>query len=147
MKREPLPEAILRRMGLPDESGCMPWLGNISVKGYGRLNRDGRMRLAHRLTYAMFVGPLDPELTLDHLCRNRRCVAPGHLEQVSLRENVMRSPIAPSAVNARKVTCPQGHELSGANLYINPAGGRVCRSCSATRKASDGRRHHRLVTA
>jgi hypothetical protein len=73
-------------------------------------------------------------LQIDHLCRVRHCVNPAHMEPVTPRENILRSPVALAAINARKTHCPQGHPLSGANLYRTPQGFRACREC---RRKSD----------
>lgn len=74
-----------------DGHGCWNWTGRV-VTGYGWAVRPGSApnMPAHRLSYATFVGPLTPGLVVDHLCENKLCVNPEHLEQVSNSENVKR---------------------------------------------------------
>jgi HNH endonuclease len=80
-------------------------------------------------------GPIPEGCELDHLCREKVCVFPEHLEPVSGRENSRRSR-SPAALNARKTHCLRGHLLSGSNLYVFPGGKRQCRICAqASKKA------------
>jgi hypothetical protein len=77
----------------------------------------------------LLVGPIPEGMEIDHLCRNRGCVNPEHLEPVTRQENIRRSQSI-SVANAAKTHCPYGHLLSGANLYLRPnRGGRACREC------------------
>lgn len=110
--------------------GCWEWTGARNPTGYGHsgIKRIERSGYAHRLAYTLVVGPIPEGMTLDHLCRNRGCVRPGHLEAVTHRENVLRSPIAPAAINARKTHCPKGHPYAGYNLMVMRSG-RACRTC------------------
>lgn len=109
---------------------CIVWTAAKSRLGYGHMGVDGRTREVHRVAYEAFVGPVPEGLTLDHLCRNRACVNPDHLEPVPHRENVLRGE-GPTAVNARKTHCKRGHELSPENVYINAtSGSRQCRPCA-----------------
>lgn len=111
---------------LPSE--CWTWLGPRDPAGYGQTPHQGDMFKAHRLAWLVLVGPIKKGLHLDHLCRNRACVRPAHLDPVPQRENTLRG-IGPAADNARKTHCPYGHNLSGPNLRITKRGNRECIEC------------------
>jgi HNH endonuclease len=99
------------------------------VTGYGHLKVQGQARHAHRVSYEMLVGPIPVGLTLDHVCREKSCVRPEHLEAVPLRENIHRSG-GRAALNVRKTHRLRGHPFSGDNQRIARDGGRVCRACA-----------------
>lgn len=80
----------------PDGSGCWIWTGALTTNGYGQVRWGDRTLRAYRLVYELLVGPIPDGLQLDHLCRNRRCVNPAHLEPVTQWENWARG-MAPSA--------------------------------------------------
>jgi hypothetical protein len=71
-------------------SGCWEWQGVRGTTGYGGFHMGRRTWLAHRAAYVLFVGPIPAMMTIDHLCVNRACVNPAHLEPVSQRENLVR---------------------------------------------------------
>jgi hypothetical protein len=111
---------------------CWEWTGFLNPHGYGKF-RSGDVQLAHRFAYETLVGPIPTGANLDHICRNRACVCPEHLEPITQRENVLRGS-GLAAQNARKKVCVRGHELSGDNLRINPkSGARVCKQCERER--------------
>lgn len=119
------------RVSIDPETRCWEWQGAIAVTGYGVCKRRGRTRFAHRAAYMELVGPIPEGLTIDHLCRNHRCVNPVHLEAVTITENILRG-TSPAAQNARKTHCLRGHPFNEANTYMTPRGGRVCRACYRT---------------
>lgn len=115
-----------------DPAACWIWQGSRTNKGYGRIMRFGKQYHAHRVVWELLVGEVDPDLVLDHLCRERACVNPDHLEPVTNVENVRRGE-GVCAQNARKTHCPQGHPYDEANTYRIKTGGRSCRACARIR--------------
>ena len=109
---------------------CWLWTGNKTPLGYGQLGRNHTgSNYVHRLSYEMTFGDIPEGLVIDHLCRNRNCVNPDHLEVVTQRENILRGD-GVAAKNAKKTHCPNGHALSGDNLYTyNNGRHRRCRVC------------------
>lgn len=110
-------------------NGCWEWRGACTERGYGILYRGGKKLRAHRHLYEEFVGPIPEKLVLDHLCRNKGCVNPSHLEPVTTRENILRGE-GVTAQNAKKTECSKGHPFDAANTFWRPEGGRDCRKCN-----------------
>ena len=125
-------------------SGCWEWSGAIfKATGYGQLGvkrADGRWvpDVAHRVSYRLYVGEIPAQFVIDHLCRNRSCVNPEHLEAVPQRTNLLRG-LHPSAVACRSNTCKHGHVFDEANTIVRRSNGRQkrdCRACVARRNAA-----------
>lgn len=109
------------------ENGCWNWIGGCGNKGYGVFNHRRSAYQAHRFAYTMFIGPVDPLMTVDHLCRNRACVNPDHLEVVTNLVNIRRGNAGINGYS--KTHCKRGHEFNDENTKINVAGMRQCVPC------------------
>ena len=116
----------------PELGQCWLWTGYVRPDGYGHLTIGGRCVKVHRIAREAANGPLPAGLTVDHLCRNRACVNPSHLEAVPNAVNVLRGEGAP-AQNARRTRCSRGHALDVDNTYRYPDGRRECRRCRRKR--------------
>ena len=120
-------------------SGCWLWDGSLSTSGYAstgvyRSDRNQAVTThAHIVLYEILVGPVPHGLELDHVCRQRSCVNPRHLEPVTHQVNVLRG-AAPTADNARRSVCVNGHPLTPDNLVTSMMDrGRFCRTCHNAR--------------
>ena len=111
-------------------TGCWEWTAARTVGGYGRFtaHKGYSPALTHRYAYEMLVGPIPVGMQLDHLCRNRSCCNPAHLEPVSHAENQRRGAgFAGRAV--RQTHCIHGHEFDG----VDEKGARRCGTCARRR--------------
>jgi hypothetical protein len=118
---------------------CWLWIAGRTTTGYGQIQHNGRKWKAHRLVYTILRGAIPEGLELDHLCRNRLCVNPNHLEPVTTRENLLRGE-GSTGRRARQTHCVHGHEFTSENTRRAPNGTRHCRTCDRQRTRTAKRR-------
>ena len=120
---------------IPTE-GCWHWIGNFNQKGYGRIQMSRKLVSAHRFGYEMLRGPIPGGLEIDHLCGNRSCMNPDHMEAVDHKTNVLRGHCF-SAQYAARTECPKcGLPLAGDNLLVRNERGSRSRRCLNCKRAS-----------
>lgn len=111
---------------------CWEWQAAKARNGYGRFYVAGLTYPAHRVSLAIHGTAPEPDKDVDHLCRNRACVRPDHLQVVDRRTNIVRGEAA-SAASAGGVACPRGHDLTAPRAWGQSSSGRYCRLCSNER--------------
>jgi hypothetical protein len=123
--------------------GCWLWLGHIAKSGYGVTSTGGytpeRVMHAHRFSYLILAGPIPNGLEPDHLCRNRSCINPSHLELVTHAENMRRAA-------THRTHCKKGHPFSPENTFM-VGGARRCHRCNRDNARSYYNRNKESVLA
>lgn len=137
MPNSNIKERLLSKMTII-ESSCWQWFGASDKTLYGRIKVSGKVCLAHRVAYELFKGQIPKGLEIDHLCRNRKCINPNHLEAVTRQVNTIRGigPILTKERCSKQTHCAQGHPLYGDNLELNLQGKYTLRRCRACKLAN-----------
>lgn len=116
---------------------CWAWTGAFTSRGYGSYSHEGRIWSTHRLAYELLIGAIPDGLQIDHLCTNKRCCNPRHLEPVTGKVNCERTE------RAQKSRCVNSHPLAGPNLVVKRrTNGRLMRNCRVC--ALDAARRRRI---
>jgi len=128
-----LPDRFWDKVEAVSETGCWRWTAGLR-NGYGHYWAGvDRTRYAHRVSYEAFACEISKGLVLDHLCRNRKCVNPSHLEVVTHKVNILRGEGA-CAKHARKALCSQGHSYDKVYKTGKQKGMRYCGTCKNKRQ-------------
>jgi hypothetical protein len=124
-------ERFFNKVSLPEsEAECWEWVGGVTAGGYGQFRMGEHTCYTHRLAYQLLMRVrLETDQVLDHLCRNRRCCNPLHLEVVDNVTNILRGE-SPYARKKRQTHCINGHVFDERNTYVHPVTGeRKCKAC------------------
>jgi hypothetical protein len=129
-----------RKVAMGEGDACWMWRGARNRDGYGNVKVAGATVGAHRVAYLLAYGHLEPGRELHHICGNRACVRPDHLQEVTDREHIYLSPNNPAYANAMSTHCHNGHPFTPANTYRLPGDGprariRGCRACNVQANA------------
>lgn len=125
---------------------CWEWDAPTEA-GYGYVSFSRKLHLAHRVAYELLMGAIPSTLELDHLCRNKSCVNPDHLDPVTHKVNMLRA-MRYRRRPAAATHCRRGHEFTQENTRVTSQGKRLCRTCrSAYNRAYEQQRNRKEVAS
>ena len=108
-----------------DGLNCWLWTASLNTHGYGQFWLDNRVRKAHTLAFLDSGRQIPDGYEPDHLCPNRHCIRPEHLEAVTHTINIQRGN-SPSALHRLQTHCKRGHVFS----RVDKRGKRICGKCA-----------------
>lgn len=120
---------------------CWVWIGPRLPTGYGTMKHNRKPAYAHRMVWTALRGPIPDGWEIDHLCRNRSCVNPDHLEPVTRKENCRRA-----GLHRRQSHCPRGHQLTESNIAVGQKS-RRCKTCYEASQAAYRAAHRETARA
>lgn len=120
-----MPKRFWSKIAVTDR-GC--WEMGKMPDAYAMFWFDGKLHGAHRVAWKQLVGPVDDDLDIDHVCRNKPCCNPAHLEPVTRRTNIQRA-FTPLPAVAQRTHCSSGHELTADNVLESRATYKRCKAC------------------
>jgi HNH endonuclease len=134
-KQMDLKDNFLKKVRFNEDSFCWEWIGSKDWFGYGKMIIELKSYYAHRISYEIFNGKIGDNLVIDHLCKNKSCLNPEHLEATSRAENTRRG-TGFAGKNRQKEFCPKGHKLDKENLnsWDLKRGKRGCEECRQIRQ-------------
>lgn len=127
---------FLKNIQVNLNNGCWEWTASLNKGGYGNFT-CGTILGAHRYSFWLFKGELETTKVIDHECRNKKCVNPEHLRQVTYSINSIENSNSPAYIHSIKTHCPKGHEYNKENLLniTNRKFSRVCKICNRERRS------------
>lgn len=144
-KPRPLGELFWSKVEVGWTDECWDWNSSLGSTGYGAFT-TGRVRgytsYAHRMAYIPTKGDPGSDMTIDHLCHNKKCCNPAHLEAVPQAENARRAVKDGLRVYVKRTHCKRGHEFTDDNVYRGTNGAPICKKCQ---KIRDGRRRENAL--
>ena len=122
---------------------CWNWNGSLTAGGYGKFYNSGKLYLAHRVSFKIKNGFISNELQIDHICKNRKCVNPDHLRQVTAKINTTENSNSVSAINKAKTHCINGHEFTKENTRLRK-NGKECIICERKRCNKSAKKYREI---
>lgn len=133
-KNQPTRDRFMEKVDTNGPNGCWNFTSSIHKTGCGQFTYQGRSRSAYRIGYEILIRPLGPDEILHHVCENRLCVNPAHLQVTTQKEHIADlTPTHLAYKNKRRTHCPMGHPLEEPNLVKSRLPYRICLACAKRR--------------